>query len=126
RLRSGARGAESGEAARGAVLAPALTPGRTVILGGAVAAEARVAPPGRVAAIAGEPGNLRFRVTVGTARHLVVSVDHAPGWRARVDGRAAPVLRADYAFMAVEVPAGAHEVELWYRPRGLAPAVVLS
>ena len=35
-------------------------------------------------------------------------------WRARVDDRAIPVLRANYAFQAVQMPAGLHEVTLQY------------
>jgi hypothetical protein len=38
-------------------------------------------------------------------------------WHARVDGRPVPLWRADYAFQAVEVPAGKHEVTLEYEDR---------
>lgn len=37
-----------------------------------------------------------------------------PGWRARVDGLAAPVLTADGAFLGVPVPLGDHHVTLTY------------
>ncbi len=126
------RRAESEDAALAAVLDPGFAPRQTVVL---ERADASVAPaacgegcctPGEVEPVAAEPGRIRFRVVAETASHLVVSADHSPGWRAHVDGRRAPVLRADYAFMAVPVAPGAHEVELWYRPRGLAPAVALS
>ena len=40
-----------------------------------------------------------------------------PGWRAYVDGKQAEILRANYAFRAVRVPAGKHRVEFVYRPR---------
>lgn len=46
-----------------------------------------------------------------------------PGWRATVDGHPAPVGRANYAFMAVPVPAGDHELRLEYRPTRLWPGV---
>jgi uncharacterized membrane protein YfhO len=39
-----------------------------------------------------------------------------PGWRAWVDNREVPVLRADYLFRAVELPAGAQRVRLLYDP----------
>ncbi len=39
-----------------------------------------------------------------------------PGWRASVDGEAAPLLCANLAFRAVPVPAGLHRVRLLYRP----------
>jgi len=126
------RFAESEDAALAAVLDPEFAPRRTVVLEGtdspfapASCAEGGCAP-GEVETVTAGPGRLRFRVAAAAASHLVVSANHAPGWRARVDGRPAPVLRADYALMAVPVAPGAHEVELWYRPRGFAPAVVLS
>jgi hypothetical protein len=38
-----------------------------------------------------------------------------PGWTATVDGAPAPVLRADFAFIGVPVPAGTHRLALTYR-----------
>ena len=35
-----------------------------------------------------------------------------PGWTATVDGKPAPILRADFAFQAVPVSAGTHELRL--------------
>lgn len=57
----------------------------------------------------------------------VVLVDgHDPGWRARVDGRLAPLLRANVAFRAVAVPAGRHAVEMVYRPTAALAGLVVS
>jgi hypothetical protein len=42
-----------------------------------------------------------------------------PGWTARVDGRETPILRADFAFRAVLLPAGRHRVEWSYQSRAL-------
>jgi uncharacterized membrane protein YfhO len=51
---------------------------------------------------------------------LTVTGAFAPGWRARIDGTPAPVVRANGVFRAVRVPAGRHLVDVRYRP----PAVV--
>ena len=48
---------------------------------------------------------------------LVVSRLFDPGWSAAVDGTRVPLVRANGALMALEVPPGAHEVELRYAPR---------
>ena len=45
---------------------------------------------------------------------LVVSENHYPGWVATVDGKAAPVGRADYTLIGVALPAGARQVELTF------------
>ena len=107
-----------------ALVRPSFDPAREAILEGAI-------PPladgsGTVRVEEGPPGALTLAVSASSPALLVVAQSWFPGWRARVDGRPAPVLRADYALMAVPVAPGAHEVELWYRPRGFAPAVLLS
>ena len=47
---------------------------------------------------------------------LVLAQADYPGWHARLDDKPVPILRANYAFQAVEVPQGHHIVELDYRP----------
>jgi hypothetical protein len=46
--------------------------------------------------------------------YLVVADSYDPWWTVTIDGREAPLLRADHAMMAVAVPAGDHVVELTY------------
>jgi hypothetical protein len=61
------------------------------------------------------------RVTVRTASDagglLVLTDRWFPGWHATVDGRPAAILRTDYLYRGVVVPAGEHVVEFVYRPR---------
>lgn len=59
-------------------------------------------------------------------RLLVVDVQAADGWRAEVDGRAAPVVEANGLFIGVEVPPGAERVELRYTTPGLRLGLVLG
>jgi hypothetical protein len=58
------------------------------------------------------------RVTVETSGRrpavVVVADSWFPGWRAKVDGEPAPVLKADGAFLGVAVAPGDHTIELEY------------
>jgi len=48
--------------------------------------------------------------------YLVVDDGWFPGWTATVDGRDAPILRADYLLRAVRLPPGRHAVRMVYAP----------
>jgi hypothetical protein len=58
---------------------------------------------------------------------LAVFVEqYDPGWNAWVDGKAAPLLRANLLMRAVPLPVGSHRIELQYRAPGLRLAIFLS
>ncbi len=71
-------------------------------------------------------GIVRLRVAAGGPRLLVIGDNHHPHWQALVDGRPAPLLRANYVWKAVPVPAGEHLVELLYRSPPVARARAVS
>ena len=52
----------------------------------------------------------------GAGGYLVIDDGWFPGWTATVDGRATPVLRADYLLRAVRLPPGRHTVRMVYAP----------
>ena len=56
----------------------------------------------------------------------MISHPHYPGWKARVGGVDAPLLRADHAFCALDLPAGTSEVELVFEPRSVAVGLAIS
>ncbi len=72
--------------------------------------------PGEVLPVEAAHGTIRVAWQMGRGGMLRVLETWAPGWRARVNGRAAPVHRADFLFLAVPVPEGPCEVVLEYRP----------
>lgn len=49
-----------------------------------------------------------------------------PGWVARIDGQRAPILRGNYLFRAVSVPAGQHEITFTYEPITVGIGLLLS
>ncbi|HTY13490.1 MAG TPA: YfhO family protein [Candidatus Omnitrophota bacterium] len=49
-----------------------------------------------------------------------------PGWKAYVDGREAPLLRANFMFRAVPLPPGPHRVDFKYDPRSFKLGLLVS
>jgi hypothetical protein len=80
------------------------------------AAVAAVPAPIDVAVQATEPAAGHLRLALATpapkAAYVFVAENWYPSWTATVDGKAAPVLRAQHSMMAVPVPAGATNVDL--------------
>jgi hypothetical protein len=58
--------------------------------------------------------------------YLVLAYTYYPGWRATVDGRPTEILRANYAFMALPLATGEHQVVLRYRPASLMLGAIIS
>ena len=57
---------------------------------------------------------------------LVTSEGYDPGFRARVDGRAAPIVRVNGDRMGIVLGEGTHRVVLTHRARGLVAGLVLA
>jgi len=57
---------------------------------------------------------------------VVFATSYYPGWKAQVDGRAAPLKIVNGATMGVEVGEGAHRVEFAFSDPGLRVGLLLS
>ncbi len=115
-----------GVSTEGALLAPfreGFEPDGQVALEGEGAATCR---SGRARRVAFVPGRERYEVEADGTAYLVARDSYARGWRARVDDREAPVLRANGKHRAVPLPAGAREVSLRYHPPGLRAGLVVT
>jgi hypothetical protein len=67
-----------------------------------------------------------LRVTTDRPALLVLTDNYFPAWQATVDGQPAPVLRANYTFRAVPLPAGTHTVRFAYRSGVLRASAAVS
>ena len=66
-----------------------------------------------------DPEHVVLDVDAPAPGFVILSDQYFPGWTATVNGSAAPIQRANYAFRLVEVPAGRSTVEFRYSPRSL-------
>lgn len=57
---------------------------------------------------------------------LIVGTPWFPGWRATIDGRAAPVVKVGGVLQGVAIPAGTHSVTVEYRPTPVRLGLVLT
>ena len=113
------------EAAWQAIHDPAFDPARTVILerdqvlddASSLQPGETIGGGGQVAFARYDPNDIELRVEAKVAGWVVLSDVYYPGWQAMLDGEAAPVLRANYTFRAVPVPAGEHTLKMTFAPR---------
>lgn len=64
-----------------------------------------------------EDQEVTIKVQSSSDGFLFLSDAYYPGWKAYVDGKEKKIYLANYAFRAVEVPRGEHEVVFKYEPR---------
>jgi len=73
-----------------------------------------------------DPTRVTFETKTQTPQLLYLSDADDGNWRASVDGMTSPIIRANWAFRAVLVPAGTHRVEFWYFPTSFSAGILLS
>ncbi|WP_018611412.1 YfhO family protein [Segetibacter koreensis] len=72
------------------------------------------------------PQKIHITVNVSQPDSLVFLQNHYKFWKAKVDGRPAPVNKSFITFMSVPVDKGRHLVEFYYEDRWLIVFVILS
>jgi hypothetical protein len=70
--------------------------------------------------------SISIQTKAPAASLVVISQTHYPAWRAYVDGRPTKIWRANYAFQALEVPGGQHQIQLVYEDKKLLAGAILS
>ena len=116
--------AESGAAALAAMRKPDYRPQERAIIQ-AMPAASSASPPIQPST-ACQPAAIRLaRVassSIAAALHapcqgyVVFPKPFYPGWKARIDGESAPIVRANFAFSAIFVTPGEHDIEFFYSP----------
>jgi hypothetical protein len=105
---------------------PGFDPAREVILPDAPATPPDPGFSGQALLQERRPDRVRLEATLNGDGYVVLLDGYDPGWKATVDGRPSPVLRANVVFRAVRLGAGRHVVEFLYRPWPVTAGLVVS
>jgi hypothetical protein len=105
---------------------PSFDPRTDVVLATSAAPADAAGAPGTSRVVERRADRLVIEATLPSPGYVVDVETWDPGWRASVDGREVPLLRANVAFRAVSVPAGSHRVELVYRPLSVRLGLLVS
>jgi hypothetical protein len=109
------------------LLQPDLSLHEAVILEGASPSDDK-APivPGKARVLEYHSSGVSCETETSVAGYLVLLDSYYPGWRAYVDGREVEIRRANFAFRAVPVPAGRHQIEFVYKPRSFYVGLTIT
>ena len=72
--------------------------------------------PGSAEIVSYQPNEVVIRASSDRNSMLFLADSYYPGWRATVDGREEEIVRANFLFRAVRVPAGEHTVRFSFEP----------
>lgn len=81
---------------------------------------------GGIGAVERQPGEIAFQTSGEAPGWVLISELAYPGWRAEIDGRPAPLVRADLALLALWVPAGEHAVRVTFTAPMLRTSLVVT
>ena len=67
-----------------------------------------------------------IKVNAAVKGLCILSDSYYPGWQAELDGVATKILKTNYMFRGVIVPAGKHTVEMVYKPLAFRAGVAVT
>jgi len=83
-------------------------------------------PSGTVNWLIDRPELIELLLDAPSDGYVVLLDTFYPGWRVKLDGADAPLLRANLAFRAVAVSAGKHALRFEYRPASVTAGLLIS
>ncbi|HMG05935.1 MAG TPA: YfhO family protein, partial [Chthoniobacterales bacterium] len=81
---------------------------------------------GRAEVTRHEPNRVEVKTQSAVPSVLVLAENHYPGWRAKVDGHRAKVMRVNYNQRGVALSGGNHTVSFVYQPKSVLIGLLIS
>lgn len=72
------------------------------------------------------PDVVNLQTDFSSDGYLVIAENNFPGWHAEVDGKSAPILKANYAFQALALTQGKHSIKMEFRPDYYIVSLIIS
>jgi hypothetical protein len=85
-----------------------------------------VGPSESVSVVKYEPQRVELRAVLARPGLVVLADTYYPGWRLTIDGKSAPIFRANRMMRGSAVPAGAHTLVYTYEPSSFRIGTILS
>ena len=104
---------------------PEFNPEQTVLISGEAPAPGK-GQPGTVEFANYAPKHIKLRAITDSAAMLLLNDRYDPDWKVTVDGKAAPLLRANFIMRGVHVPAGEHTIDFHFAPKLTGMYVTLT
>lgn len=73
-----------------------------------------------------QPNHLKYETESSADGVIVFSEIYYPDWTATIDGKDAPIGRADYVLRAMFVPAGKHVIEMDFNPKSIGTTEAIA
>ena len=109
---------------------PLFNPEREVVLAKTISKSALPSKSGsaggKIEWLSKRTNTFELNVTANQPGILVISQIDYPGWKARVDGQPADIVRANYALPAIFIPEGMHRVIFSFEPMSFRIGLLLS
>ncbi len=83
-------------------------------------------PTAKATILSYTPNHVVVSAKTQTPQWLLLTDAYYPGWEAMLDGKSAPIYRANFAFRSVLVPPGTHTIEFHYRPMSFLYGLLIS
>ncbi|MGB0580656.1 MAG: YfhO family protein [Limisphaerales bacterium] len=111
-----------------AIGSPNFNPREIAIFEPALKGELKAEPSlaAKVSDLQASAHELRFRVQTSRPTIATIAQTYYEPWRAEINGQPTPIRRANYAFQAVEVPVGDHEIVLRYVDKTFQKGALIS
>jgi hypothetical protein len=115
----------AGPEALPALLDESFDPTLDIVLPEGLPARAGASFTGASRIVQERPDRVLIEADLSEPGYVVLVDSYDPGWRAQLDGRPVPIVRANTIFRAVQVPGGHHLIEYVYRPWAVGLGILL-